>query len=74
MEMGGYGAFVWPAFALTAVALIGLLLVSLHALRAREAELRRLRGDRTARLRTPAAESGALTKPPAASAHPVARK
>ncbi|HSR71566.1 MAG TPA: heme exporter protein CcmD [Kiloniellales bacterium] len=37
--MGGYGAFVWPAFGLTAVVLIGLLVDTLGRLRARERAL-----------------------------------
>ena len=34
--MGGYGGYVWPAFGVTAVVLLGLLLASLRSLRARE--------------------------------------
>ncbi len=41
-EMGGYAAYVWPAFGVGAVVLIGLLLFSLHNLRNREAALRQL--------------------------------
>jgi heme exporter protein D len=44
LDMGGYAAFVWPSFGLTAVVLIGLLVLSLRALRAEEAELRALQG------------------------------
>ena len=44
--MGGYGAFVWPAFAITAAVMGGLLAVSLRRLRAREAELEALRAAR----------------------------
>ena len=40
--MGGYGAYVWPAFGITAVVLIGLVAVSLRGLRSREALLDRL--------------------------------
>jgi heme exporter protein D len=39
LAMGGYAAFVWPAFAIAAAVLIGLLLVSWRGLKAREAEL-----------------------------------
>ena len=42
LGMGGYAGFVWPAFAITAVVLIGLLIASLRTLRMREAELRAL--------------------------------
>jgi len=43
LAMGGYGAFVWPAFALTAVVLIGMLVTTLRRLRALQGELDRLR-------------------------------
>ncbi len=41
-EMGGYAAYVWPAFGVGAVVLIGLLLFSLRNLKSREAVLRQL--------------------------------
>ncbi len=44
--MGGYAAYVWSAFAITAVVMGGLLAVSLRRLRAREAELEALRAAR----------------------------
>ena len=37
--MGGYAPFVWPAFALAAAVLLGLLLANLRRLRAAEADL-----------------------------------
>ena len=40
--MGGYGGFVWPAFALTAAVLIGLLMTSLRRLRTLQSDLARL--------------------------------
>lgn len=45
LEMGGYGAYVWPAFALTAAVMIGLLVASVRSLRSREADLMRLRAE-----------------------------
>ena len=36
--MGGYGGYVWPAFAIAAIVLAGLLVASLTALRRRERE------------------------------------
>jgi heme exporter protein D len=39
LAMGGHGAFIWSAYAVAAVVLIGLLLVSWRAARVREAEL-----------------------------------
>lgn len=41
-EMGGYAAFVWPAYAITAAVLVGLLIVTIRRLaqnRRRVAEL-----------------------------------
>ena len=34
--MGGYAAFIWPSYGLTALALVGILWSSLAALRAAE--------------------------------------
>ena len=45
LEMGGYGAYVWPAYGAAAVVLIGLVAASLRTLRAREAALKALEGD-----------------------------
>jgi heme exporter protein D len=39
LAMGGYAPFVWPAYALAAIVLVGLLALSLRALRKAEAEL-----------------------------------
>ena len=41
-EMGRHAVFVWSAFALTIAALLGLGIVSLRTLKAREALLARL--------------------------------
>lgn len=38
-DMGGYGAFVWPAYGLTALILAGLAAMSLRALRRSQAAL-----------------------------------
>ena len=45
LEMGGYGAYVWPAYGAAAVVLIGLVVASLRTLRAREAALKALEDD-----------------------------
>jgi heme exporter protein D len=50
--MGGYAAYVWPAFGVAAVILIALLLLSLRTLRAREAVLRNLEDSRGIRRRS----------------------
>jgi len=42
LAMGGYAVFVWPAYALAAVVMIGLLAQTVHALRARERDLAEL--------------------------------
>ncbi len=39
LAMGGYGAFVWPSFGLTATVLVGLWLQSARALKQAEAAL-----------------------------------
>ncbi len=44
--MGGYAAFVWPSFAITAVVLVGLLVASLRLLRSNEAALTALKAER----------------------------
>lgn len=46
LDMGGYAAFVWPGYALTAIATIGMLLWSLRTLRAREREFAEMRRHR----------------------------
>ena len=46
LAMGGYAAYVWPAFAVTAIVMIGLLIVSARRLRADERTLELLQVDR----------------------------
>jgi heme exporter protein D len=43
--MGGHAGYVWPSYALTAIVMLGLLLASLHSLRANEAELESLEAE-----------------------------
>ncbi len=45
-EMDGYGIYVWPAFAVTAIVLIGLLLASLRSLPDTHEILEDLQGER----------------------------
>lgn len=40
--MGGYGIYVWPAFAVAAIVLVGLLFASLRSLRTSEGILKKL--------------------------------
>ena len=41
-DMGGYAAYVWPAFGAAAAIMVGLLVLSIRTMRAREAALRAL--------------------------------
>lgn len=46
LAMGGHAAFIWPCYALTAVIMVGLLMVSIRSMRQNEklaAQLRRPR-------------------------------
>ncbi len=47
--MGGHGAFIWPAFAVAAVVMGALLVVSLRQARANQAGLDRLQATRPPR-------------------------
>jgi heme exporter protein D len=49
LDMGGRAQFVWPAYGLTALVLIILLVVSLRTMRERERTLDRLEGGRRRR-------------------------
>lgn len=59
IEMGGYGAYVWPAYGITAVVLVGVLVASHRALRRSEADLSRLQEGRRDRRARPGPEEGA---------------
>jgi heme exporter protein D len=54
--MGGYAAYVWPAYAISAIVLLAVLGVSTRSLRRAEAELAALRSTAD---NTPAAASSA---------------
>ena len=43
--MGGYGLYVWPAYALTAAIMIAFLISTLRSLRSRKRALRNLEAD-----------------------------
>jgi len=69
LAMGGYGQFVWPAYGLSAVVMIWLLIDTLRRLRAAERALERLSaiaprrarsrpGDRGAHARSSTADNG----------------
>jgi len=44
--MGGYAAFIWPAYALATVCLVGMVVTSRRTLKAREKEFEILRAAR----------------------------
>ena len=46
LQMGGYGAYVWPAWGIAATTLALLAVVSIRTMRAREKELAALEADR----------------------------
>ncbi|MBP2229751.1 heme exporter protein CcmD [Azospirillum agricola] len=52
LSMGGYAAFVWPAYAIAALVLLGLLLATWKGLRDAETTLKALESARPARRRT----------------------
>ena len=65
--MGGYGAYVWPAFGFAAVVLLGLLLQSWWTARRRAAEFEQLRAElRPARASRP-------RRPPVVQLDPAGR-
>lgn len=47
-SMGGYGAYVWPSYVMTAVVMGVLLITSLRSLKATESAFDRLKGDANA--------------------------
>jgi heme exporter protein D len=57
-EMGGYGAFVWPAFALTAVIMVTFAVSSLRRLRREQRVLRELEAKAPPRRRDGASSEG----------------
>jgi heme exporter protein D len=49
LAMGGYAVYVWPAFLIAAVVMLGLVLETLRSLRQRESALAELEKGRTGR-------------------------
>ncbi len=45
LAMGGYGAYVWPSYALSAIVLVAILVAAVHKLRVTQAEYDRLKAD-----------------------------
>jgi len=50
--MGGYAAYVWPAYGMAALVMVGILVASIRGLRSREATLKALEGSRPTRRRS----------------------
>jgi heme exporter protein D len=46
LAMGGYAQFVWPAYGVTFIVMVGILIQSLRSYRSRQRELDRLQGER----------------------------
>ncbi len=44
--MGGYGAYIWPAYGVAALVMIGLVVATLRSLKLREAELAKLEAEK----------------------------
>ncbi len=60
LSMGGYAQFVWPAFAVTAIVLVALLVLSRRALRVNESTLEALQNERRGARRRPAPASATV--------------
>lgn len=60
LQMGGYGAYVWPAYAVSALGLGGL---AFHVWRRGRALVRRLKALETSRAQTPSAEASERPSP-----------
>ena len=52
LHMGGYAAYVWPAYGIATIVLLGLLVATWKGLRNAEATLKALESARPARRRT----------------------
>ena len=63
-HMGGYAFYIWPAYGLAALVMIGVLLTSIRAVRLREQELTQLQQLRPRRERRPAAAEPTETPAP----------
>lgn len=70
LAMGGYGAFVWSAYAITVAVMVGLFWQSWHRARKRSAEAERLRAERRTEGRRPVRPIVAERRP----AHPPAER
>jgi len=74
-SMGGYAAYVWPAYGIAAIVLVALLVTTLRGLRRNEALLKTLEESRPRRRREgrrPSAQPGAVPSAATTVAHPAA--
>jgi len=73
LTMGGYAAYVWPAYAIAALVLLGLLAATWKGLRESEATLKALESARPVRRRArPQSDTKrASTKPDNAAGSPA---
>ncbi|AWK87778.1 heme exporter protein CcmD [Azospirillum thermophilum] len=67
LAMGGYAAYIWPAYGLTAAVLLGLLVATVKGLRSVEATARALEATRPARRRERAPRGAAIASEATAS-------
>ncbi len=58
LNMGGYGAFIWPSYGVSLLVLVFLVLLSFRRLRRVERALEPLEQDRRARRRRPVKREG----------------
>ncbi|QQP89373.1 heme exporter protein CcmD [Skermanella sp. TT6] len=71
-SMGGYAAYVWPAYGVAAVFLVGMLVVSLRGLRRHEALLKTLETSRPRRRDRNRRDGATAPSAPAPSGLPAA--
>jgi len=45
LNMGGYGAYVWPSYGITVLVMVVLLVVSIRSLKSTEATFKRLQAE-----------------------------
>lgn len=60
LQMGGYGGYVWPAYGLATISLVGILIATRRSLKAREREFETLKNVRRGGGTPPSDESRAF--------------
>ncbi|MBT5263633.1 MAG: heme exporter protein CcmD [Rhodospirillaceae bacterium] len=58
MNMGGYGAFIWPAYGIVAIVMAGLLVAAVRGTRARARDLAALEATGVSRRGNPPQSKG----------------